>query len=375
MHGLPSVVDRFFPLGWATVAALSVHALACSGSTTDSPSGGATGGAAGAGGSGVGGATGGMAGSGATGGTAGSGGTAGGLCPAAPPDQGSACVAPWTPEGFDPANAHCSWGDDPRPGCRTLGRCTEGAWQVTTPDAQACAAPPLPPACTTPPPADQSECPDSSLSCWYDDGTRCWCSACQGGSGYPVCQVVDPPQWYCATPAGDCPAQLPQAGAPCDIPGASCGPDCNLTILCSGGVWQWLQGNCPICAAPDTPIATPGGERPIASLRPGDLVYSVDHDAIVVVPIARIGRTPVALHHVVHLVLADGSVLQLSPGHPTADGRTVGDLHPSSRLDESHTVVSASLVPYEYDATYDILPASDTGTYFAGGALLGSSLF
>jgi len=35
------------------------------------------------------------------------------------------------------------------------------------------------------------------------------------------------------------------------------------------------------CASPDTPIATPDGERPIAELREGDLVYSVDGGAIV----------------------------------------------------------------------------------------------
>jgi len=37
-------------------------------------------------------------------------------------------------------------------------------------------------------------------------------------------------------------------------------------------------------------------------------------------------------------------------------------------------VVAASVVPYAHDATYDILPDSDTGTYFAGGILIGSTL-
>ena len=32
------------------------------------------------------------------------------------------------------------------------------------------------------------------------------------------------------------------------------------------------------------------------------------------------------------------------------------------------------VVPYAHDFTYDILPASDSGTYFAGGALVGSTL-
>lgn len=167
---------------------------------------------------------------------------------------------------------------------------------------------------------------------------------------------------------------MPQAGSPCDTAGASCGPDCNLDIVCDGGVWQWRHGGCPVCAAPNTPIATPSGERPIAELRVGDLVYSVNDYAVTVVPIARIGRTPVHAHHVVRVELESGTVLEISPGHPTADGRTFGDLGAGSLLDEQHDVVSAHLVPYMYDATYDILPSSSTGTYFAAGVLVGSTL-
>ena len=37
-------------------------------------------------------------------------------------------------------------------------------------------------------------------------------------------------------------------------------------------------------------------------------------------------------------------------------------------------VATATLVPYPYAFTYDILPASDTGTYVAAGALIGSTL-
>ncbi|HEX3850567.1 MAG TPA: Hint domain-containing protein [Polyangiaceae bacterium] len=214
-----------------------------------------------------------------------------------------------------------------------------------------------------------------TLSCWYGDGTRCDCSNCKGGSEYPICQTIDPPEWHCATPAAGCPAVMPQSGSPCNTPGASCGPDCTLNITCTNGVWQWTTGECPICAAPDTPIATPNGELPIATLRAGDLVYSVDHDAIVVVPLLEVGHTSVARHRVVRVTLEDGRVLEISPGHPTADGRTFGDLLAGGKLDAAHWVRSAELVPYTYDATYDILPASSTGTYYAAGALIGSTLF
>jgi hypothetical protein len=168
---------------------------------------------------------------------------------------------------------------------------------------------------------------------------------------------------------------LPNAGSPCDVAGLACGRDCDLDIVCDGQVWQWLDGYCPTCAAPATPIATPEGERPIAALRAGDLVYSIDHDAVVAVPVLQTQRARVHGHRVVHVVLDGGVTLDISAGHPTADGRRFGDLASGARLDDRHVVASAVLVPYVGDATYDILPASDTGTYFAGGVAIGSTLF
>jgi hypothetical protein len=37
-------------------------------------------------------------------------------------------------------------------------------------------------------------------------------------------------------------------------------------------------------------------------------------------------------------------------------------------------ILSARSVPYAHDRTFDILPDSDTGTYYAGGVLIGSTL-
>jgi len=106
----------------------------------------------------------------------------------------------------------------------------------------------------------------------------------------------------------------------------------------------------------------------------GDLVFSVSDNAVVAVPLLRVGSTRVFDHHVVRLTLSDGSVLEVSPGHPTADGRTFAELEPGSRLDELHAVVSAELVQYRHARTYDILPATPSGSYFAAGALIGSTL-
>ena len=146
------------------------------------------------------------------------------------------------------------------------------------------------------------------------------------------------------------------------------------------GCFEPVGGTCPtgcaacVCAAPATPIATPRGDRPIAALKVGDLVYSMDHGTLAAVPIARVHREPVtAAHRMVEVRLAEGTILRISPRHPTADGRQFGDLAAGDRLD-GIPVLGATLVAYDDPYTYDILPASDSGTYFAGGALIGSTL-
>jgi len=156
----------------------------------------------------------------------------------------------------------------------------------------------------------------------------------------------------------------------------ACPPSaCNQTIaVCTDGLWKWTYAtNCPVCASPDTPIATPDGDRPISDLRVGDLVYSVEGDAIRPVPILRVSRTAVANHRVVRVKMAGGRTLEISAGHPTADGRTFGDLRAGTRLDGS-VIESVEIVPYTHPYTYDILPASQAGTYFAAGRLIGSTL-
>lgn len=243
------------------------------------------------------------------------------------------------------------------------------------PPAPCADADPLPAACPTTAQAAAGECADATLACWFDDGAICRCSGCKGGLEYPICQPIDPPQWACKEPDSACPNPLPQAGAPCDTPPQlNCGPSCELPIHCQDGAWRYGQEMCPICAAPETPIATPQGDRPISELAPGDLVYSVDATGIVVVPIREVGSTPVVNHRVVRVQLADGTVLEISAGHPTADGRTFADLLGGGQLDGGHAIVVAEMVPYTHARTHDILPGSSSGTYFAGGALVGSTL-
>jgi hypothetical protein len=148
--------------------------------------------------------------------------------------------------------------------------------------------------------------------------------------------------------------------------------------LCGGGTCQSSPGqvSCTeesVCASADTPIATAEGDRPIASIHVGDRVYSADRGALRLVPVVQVGRVPVYRHHVVELALSNGLVLRMSAGHPTADGRLIGALQPGARL-EDVIVIKRSDVAYMEPYTYDILPASETHSYVAGGVLVGSTL-
>jgi len=132
---------------------------------------------------------------------------------------------------------------------------------------------------------------------------------------------------------------------------------------------------CPICLAKGTLIDTPAGPLPVQDLRVGMLVWTMDRaGARAAMPVLRVGKTVVpSTHAVVHLVLADGRELWVSPGHPTADGRRAGQLQAGDQLDGG-IIRSASLVSYTGYATYDLLPAGETGFYWANGILLASTL-
>lgn len=132
---------------------------------------------------------------------------------------------------------------------------------------------------------------------------------------------------------------------------------------------------CPICLAAGTLISAPTGDVRVTDVKPGMLVWTAGPGgARISEPVLEVGSMEVpATHRMVHLVLADGRELLASPGHPTSDGRPLGALAAGDALDGS-TIVRWELVPYSGGRTYDLLPAGATGTYWANGILMSSTL-
>jgi hypothetical protein len=132
---------------------------------------------------------------------------------------------------------------------------------------------------------------------------------------------------------------------------------------------------CPICLAEGVLIATPTGPVPVQDVHVGMTVWTTDRSGRRVEGVVLEAGHMLAPtgHQVVRVTLADGRSVVASPGHPTADGRPLGSLRQGDTLDGSRVVV-VTMLRYTGPATYDLLPSGPTGTYFADGVLLGSTL-
>ncbi len=135
------------------------------------------------------------------------------------------------------------------------------------------------------------------------------------------------------------------------------------------------QYPCPQCLSSSTLIDTSNGRVNVTKLKVAMLVWSIDKKGNKVLePILKLSSIQVSSDHMMnHLVVVDGRELNVSPGHPTALGKAVGELK-SGELYDGSIVKSNDLVPYNDTKTYDLLPAGDTGYYFANGILIGSTL-
>jgi hypothetical protein len=132
---------------------------------------------------------------------------------------------------------------------------------------------------------------------------------------------------------------------------------------------------CPICLARGTRIDTPAGSVAVEDLRLGDPIWTVDANG------RRVEGTVIALgstaapsgHRVIRLVLADGRSVIASPGHPLADGRTLGSLAIGDLVDDSRVSTLESLA-YAGVETFDLVASGETGAYLSDGIPLGTTL-
>ncbi len=153
---------------------------------------------------------------------------------------------------------------------------------------------------------------------------------------------------------------------PCSDPTPTyCHDDGILCADTSGG---------PRCASRGTLVSTPSGPVRIEDIHVGDLVYSEDGLAFRAVPVLRTTSVAAPAHRVVRVRLETGAVVAMSREHPLADGRAFRDLRAGDAV-AGVRVLGVEDVPYRFERTYDILPASSTGTYVAEGLLVGSTLF
>jgi hypothetical protein len=131
----------------------------------------------------------------------------------------------------------------------------------------------------------------------------------------------------------------------------------------------------PICLAKGTLIDTPSGPVPVEQFLKGMAVWTVDDSGRRIA--AAVVETEVtsvpSFFQVVMVRLNDGRTVTASWGHPTLEGRALGNYQVGDTLDGA-LVITVENVIYNGGATYDLLPAGSTGLYWANGILLKSTL-
>jgi hypothetical protein len=149
----------------------------------------------------------------------------------------------------------------------------------------------------------------------------------------------------------------------------------NAAGLISGLSQVTSFNTCPICLSQGTLIDTPHCQIAVESLQVGDVVWSVDsRGQRIAASIAKTPRTEVPPgFQVLRIELADGRSLAASPNHPSAQYKALGDYRIGELLDGGQ-IVNIEAESYQADFTYDLLPATGSGFYWADGILVGSTI-
>ncbi len=149
-------------------------------------------------------------------------------CPMSEPTAGTACTA---------LELDCSYGDDPRPSCRSRFSCRAMVWDLVQDGSCAADA-----TCPSSPPPTGSDCLSLNQQCAYpSQQTFCTCPPCQGFCPSEV--------WVCSIPpSAACAAALPNAGTACTGSATCTYGSCRLgdatEATCQGGVWDWSPLAC-----------------------------------------------------------------------------------------------------------------------------------
>lgn len=129
------------------------------------------------------------------------------------------------------------------------------------------------------------------------------------------------------------------------------------------------------CLPAETMISTPRGDQAISSLTLGEEIYTKTIAGnIEIQPIIQLNRVPASTDHkLLHIRLADGREIDLTPEHPAENGVSLDTWEIGDELAGS-TVISKEYRDFSGTETWDLLPAGETGVYQANKVWMGSTL-
>lgn len=131
----------------------------------------------------------------------------------------------------------------------------------------------------------------------------------------------------------------------------------------------------PICLARATMVDTPDGPVLVEQLHKGMVVWTADpagRRTTATVVETAITQVPLSFQ-IIKVTLSDGRTVSASAGHPTDEGRPLGDYQAGDTMDGA-TVIAVERLAYDGGATCDFLPSGGIGLYWANGILLKSTL-